>query len=45
MIITFLKDATVLNVLDFHDDEKILLGEMLLGIVHSDQTYLFDKGQ
>ena len=42
---TFLKEATVLSVFDFHNGEKIFLGEMLFGIVHSDHTYRFPAGQ
>ena len=45
MIKTFLKEATVLSVFDFHHDENIFLGEMLFGIVYSDQTYRFPAGQ
>ena len=42
---TFLKDATILSVYDFHNDEKILLGRMLTGIVYLDQRYRFVSGQ
>tara|TARA_R110002012_G_scaffold238135_1_gene411912 strand:+ start:282 stop:623 length:342 start_codon:yes stop_codon:yes gene_type:complete len=45
MIKTFLKEATVLSVYDFHQDEKIFLGKTLFGIVSSDQTYRFPAGQ
>ena len=45
MIKIFIKEATVLSVFDFHNGEKIFLGEMLFGIVHSDQTYRFPAGQ
>ena len=40
MIKTFLKEATVLSVFDFHNDEKIFLGEMLFGIVPVSYTHL-----
>ncbi len=42
---TYIKEVTVLSVYDFHKDEKISLGTMLTGIVYSDQTYRFPKGQ
>jgi len=35
----------MLSVHDYHNDEKILLGKMLFGIVSSDQTYRFVAGQ
>jgi hypothetical protein len=42
---TYLTDSTILSVHDFHNDEKILLGKMLFGIVYSDETYRFDEAQ
>ena len=39
---TFLKDATVLSVFDFQNNEKKLLGQMLYGVVIKDETNRFD---
>jgi len=41
----YLTTPTILTIFDFHNDEKILLGRMLTGIVYSDQTYQFVAGQ
>jgi len=39
---TFLKEATILSVFDFKNDEKILLGKMIFGIVINDDTNRFE---
>jgi hypothetical protein len=39
---TFLKDATILSVFDFHNNEKILLGKFLFGIVTYDESNRFE---
>lgn len=39
---TYLKDATILSVYDFKNNEKIFLGKMLFGIVINDETNRFE---
>jgi hypothetical protein len=41
---TFLKNATVLSVFDFKNDEKKLLGQMLYAVVIKDETNRFEPG-
>jgi hypothetical protein len=40
----FLKDATILSVYDFQNNEKILLGKFLFGVVIKDKTNSFESG-
>lgn len=40
---TFLKEATILSVHDFQNNEKILLGKFLFGFVIKDETNRFEK--
>ena len=41
----FIKDAAILSVHDFKNNEKILLGKFLFGIVTKDETNRFPTGQ
>ncbi len=41
---TFLTEATILSVFDFQNNEKILLGKFLYGIVIKDETNRFYPG-
>jgi hypothetical protein len=41
---TFLKEATILSVFDFQNNEKKLLGQMLFGIVINDESNRFELG-
>jgi hypothetical protein len=40
---TFLKEATILSVYDYHKDERTLVGELLYGIVIKDETNRFEQ--
>ena len=42
---TFLKSAAILSVHDFKNNEKVLLGKFLFGIVTKDETNRFPTGQ
>lgn len=42
---TFLKDATILSIYDFHNNEKKLLGRFVFGIVTKDETNRFPADQ
>jgi hypothetical protein len=39
---TYLKNATILSVYDFHKDERKLLGRMIFSIVIKDETNRFE---
>jgi hypothetical protein len=41
---TFLKDATILSVFDFKNNDRKFLGKFLFGFVITDETNRFEKG-
>jgi hypothetical protein len=41
---TFLKDATILSVFDFQNNDRKFLGKFLFGFVIKDETNRFEKG-
>ena len=41
---TYLKDTTILSIVDFQNSEKTLLGKFLFGFVIKDETNRFEPG-
>jgi len=35
---TFIKEATILSVYDFHENEKVFIGDTIYGVVTQDET-------
>jgi len=42
---TFIKEATVLSVYDFHNNEKIFFGKIIFGICVKDETNRFESDE